>query len=234
MPCVVLVRSQMGENIGAAARAMMNFGLKELRLVAPRDGWPNAKALEMSAHATHIIEQATVFDSLAEAVADCTLVIAASARRRDLAMRYLEPVAAAQEMVAQSHRAAWVFGPENNGLSNEDVAHCNAVVTIPTHPDNSSLNIAQSVGILAYETFKASGAHAREPENAEAPASHDSVQKLIAVLDEALDARGFYKTAELKPKMQQTIRAMLGRMVMSQQEVQVLWGMMMTLLKREV
>jgi tRNA/rRNA methyltransferase len=234
-PIIILVRPQMGENIGAAARAMMNFGLKDLRLVAPRDGWPNPKAHEMSAHAEHIIEQTKVFDTLADALADCQIALAASARRRDMEIRYYFPETAAQAFAEQNIISAYVFGPENNGLSNEDVALCNGVVTIPTHPDNKSLNIAQSVGVLAYTWFRAMQGEQKPVEVGEDVelAAQDSLHKLYDYLDGELDARGFYKTENLKPKMQTNLRALLGRMIITKQEVQTLWGVIATLTRNQ-
>ncbi len=233
-PIIILVRPQMGENIGAAARAMMNFGLKELRLVAPRDGWPNPKAHEMSAHAEHIIEQAKVFETLADALAECQVAFAASARRRDMEIRYYFPETAAQIFVQEDVVSAYVFGPENNGLANEDIALCNGVVTIPTHPDNKSLNIAQSVGVLAYTWFRASQGEQKPLEVGEGVelASQDSLQKLYDYLDGELNVRGFYKTENLRPKMQMNLRALLGRMVITKQEIQTLWGVIATLTRK--
>jgi tRNA/rRNA methyltransferase len=229
-PSVVLVRPQMGENIGAAARAMMNFGLSDLRLVAPRDGWPNAKAAEMAAHATHIIEQARVYDSLQTALADRQVAMAATARSRQMYLPAFLPDQAVEQM--RSARAAFVFGPENNGLSNEDVALCQGIVTIPTHPDNASLNIAQSVVLLAYQWFVMARASSCAVKSDELLADNASVEALFTHLDAELEQRKFYKTEQLKPLMQRNLRALLSRASLSVQEVKTLRGVITVLTRR--
>lgn len=222
IPSIILVRPQMGENIGAAARAMLNFGLHDLRLVAPRDGWPNAKAVKMSAHAKAIIEQAQIFDNLSAALADKQIAYAATARPRDLAIKIFSPVDAAEKLrQTPEFTSALVFGPENCGLNNEDIIACNAVVTIPTNPQNSSLNIAQSVVLLAYEWFKTANI---APEKVPEPATFSEIEGLFSHLDGELDKKGFYKTPDLKPMMQQNLRAMLARSGFTLQEVRTLRG----------
>lgn len=228
-PAIVLVRPQMGENIGAAARAMMNFGLKDLRLVAPRDGWPNAKALEMSAHAGHIIEQATLYDVLEEAVADMHVVLAATTRSRQLRMPVYTPEQAVEQMM--SMRAAFVFGPENNGLSNDDISRCHGIVTIPTHAENPSLNIAQSVVLLAYQWFVRSQNGSILKADTDR-ASHAEVTLLCDHLECALDARNFYKTEDLKAVAQRNLRVLFARSGLSVQEVKMLRGAIQALTQR--
>jgi tRNA/rRNA methyltransferase len=228
-PCVVLVRPQMGENIGAAARAMMNFGLADLRLVAPRDGWPNDKALEMSAHASSIIEHAKVVDTLQEAIADRQYSFAATARSRQLRLPCYTPMTLQPLCVNQ--KVAWVFGPENNGLSNEDVAYCQGIVSIPTHTDNASLNIAQSVVILGYQWFIGTcyDVHPSDVSLSEGSASAGEVEKLFLQLDAALASRHFYKTSELQPVTQRNLRTILSRAQLSSNEVKLLHGVISVL-----
>jgi tRNA/rRNA methyltransferase len=161
-PTILLIRPQMGENIGAAARAMANFGLKELRLVSPRDGWPNPKASDTAGRALNIIDDASLHETVAEALADCQFVLATTARERAMSLPVLDVREAMAELhtrAARGEKCAVLFGPERTGLENEDMALADAVVTIPTAPEYPSLNIGQAVVVCAYEWFmSASGA----------------------------------------------------------------------------
>ncbi len=150
-PVIVLVRPQLGQNIGKAARAMLNFGLTEMRLVAPRDGWPNPDAGPAASGADVVLERAKVFQTVAEAIADCNQVFASTVRRRDLVMPVLGPQEMADEIAALGERSAILFGPERSGLETEDVALASAIVTVPINPEFGSLNLAQAVILLAYE-----------------------------------------------------------------------------------
>src|SRR5258706_470243 len=156
-PIIVLVRPQLGENIGKTARAMLNFGLTELRLVAPRDGWPNPAAGPAASGADVVLAQAMVFDDLAAAVADCRRVYATTVRKRGLTKPIVTPETAAAEIRGLPGRAAVVFGPERSGLETEDVALAQSILTVPVNPDFGSLNLAQAVILLAYEWSKAAG-----------------------------------------------------------------------------
>src|SRR5471032_417986 len=156
-PVVVLVEPQLGENIGAAARAMANFGLSRLRLVKPRQGWPNEKARVMAAGADRVLDAAVLYDGLADAIGDCTFVLATTARNHDQAKPVISADAAAAEMVprvAAGERVAIVFGRERIGLENHEVALADRIVTLPVNPAFASLNLAQAVAILGYEWFK--------------------------------------------------------------------------------
>lgn len=156
-PSILLVRPQMGENIGAAARAMANFGLGDLRLVAPRDGWPNPKASDMAGRALNIIDDAALFEQTRSAVADCQYVLATTSRERAMNLPVLDVRTAMQEVRARSARGekcAVLFGPERTGLENEDLMCANAVVTIPVAPEYPSLNIAQAVVVTCYEWYQ--------------------------------------------------------------------------------
>ena len=157
-PVFVLVRPQMGENIGAAARAMLNFSLSKMRLVDPRDGWPNPRAVAMASGAAgQVLDFAGVFDSLPEAVADCAFVFATTARGRDLTKPVMTPERAmehARALSAQGQKVAVLFGPERAGLENDDVARANAIISIPVNPEFASLNLGQAVLLCAYEWMR--------------------------------------------------------------------------------
>jgi tRNA/rRNA methyltransferase len=153
-PIIVLVRPQLGENIGKAARAMLNFGLTELRLVAPRDGWPNPDAGPAAAGADVVLEGARVYDTLAEAVADCAHVYATTVRKRGVTKPVVTPEQAAAEIHRAVGRSAVVFGPERSGLETEEVALCRTILTVPINPEFASLNLAQAVILVAYEWSK--------------------------------------------------------------------------------
>ena len=153
-PTIVLVRPQMGENIGAAARAMLNFGLDRMRIVAPRDGWPNPAAVAMASGAGRLLDSATVHDDIAGAVDDSTFVFATTARQRELTKPVYSPEAAmklAAEKIAQGQHVSVLFGPERAGLENKDIAQANATITVPVNPEFPSLNLAQCVLLLGYE-----------------------------------------------------------------------------------
>ena len=150
-PVIVLVRPQLGENIGKAARAMLNFGLTDMLLVNPRDGWPNPSAGPAASGADIVLERARLFDTVQDAIADCSTVFASTVRRRDLVMPVLKPEDMAASIVGSSERSAILFGAERSGLETEEVALANAIVTVPINPDFGSLNLAQAVILLAYE-----------------------------------------------------------------------------------
>src|SRR6476659_322472 len=153
-PVFVLVRPHLGENIGKAARAMLNFGLAEMRLVEPRDGWPNPSAGPAASGADVVLENARVFATTAEAVADCAHVYATTVRKRGVTKPVVTPEVAAREMHTQSGRSAILFGPERSGLETDDVALARAIVTVPINPEFGSLNLAQAVILIAYEWSK--------------------------------------------------------------------------------
>ena len=269
-PIVILIRPQMGENIGAVARAMSNFGLKELRLVAPRDGWPNLKALEMAAGAEAIIQAAAVYPDFAGAMADAQLAYATTARPRDMEKRVLEPAAAMQEIKemlsspsppegeggvgglatdskpervasplpnppsqgGRGLKIALVFGPERSGLANEDITLCDTLITIPTAPENSSLNLAQSMVILGYEWLRASGDPQAVRRELSEIAPHEEWQGLFGQLESYLDASEYFRVPHKKPVMWQNLENMLLRARFSSQEVRTFRGMLRSLWER--
>ncbi|MEO6114519.1 MAG: RNA methyltransferase [Sphingomicrobium sp.] len=228
-PVIILVRPQLGQNIGKAARAMLNFGLTEMRLVSPRDGWPNPDAGPAASGADRVLEQAQLFDSVADAVADCSLVFASTVRRRDLVMPVIGPEQMAQEMHATSGRTAILFGPERSGLESEDVALAGKIVTVPINPEFGSLNLAQAVILLAYEWSRGSELAQPTAKEAEPPATMAELEGLIGHFDELLDKAGYFFPPERSAVTRTTIRTILTRALWSGREVKALRGMIRTI-----
>jgi tRNA/rRNA methyltransferase len=192
-PAVILVRPQLGVNIGACARAMLNFGLTDLRLVAPRDGWPNADAGPAASGADSVLENARVFDTVADACAGLSLVFATTIRNRELVRRVVTPAQAATEFHATQQQGGIMFGPERTGLETEDLAVAHAILTIPVNPDFGSLNLAQAVLVTAYEWARqGSGMADATLVNHDGPAPHEELEGLIAAIDDQLRTNGYY------------------------------------------
>lgn len=228
-PIVVLVEPQLGQNIGMAARAMGNFGLSELRIVNPRDGWPNLHAQRASAGADAIVNGAALSGTAAEAIGDCTLVFATTARAHDQAKPVLSPEAAAREMLGEIRRGgkvAILFGRERWGLTNEEVALADRIVTFPVNPEFSSLNLAQAVLLVGYEWFK----HAREgalPFAASERSERAGKEQLQAFFDafiEQLDHVEFLRPAEKRDTMIVNLRNIFTRMEPTKQDIRTLHG----------
>ncbi|HEX8225495.1 MAG TPA: TrmJ/YjtD family RNA methyltransferase [Allosphingosinicella sp.] len=231
-PAIVLVRPQLGENIGKAARAMLNFGLTDLRLVAPRDGWPNPSAGPAASGADVVLERARVFDTVAEAVADCAHVYATTVRKRGLVVPVVSPQEAALEIRAAAEPSAILFGAERSGLETEEVAIAGKIVTVPVNPDFRSLNLAQAVILLAYEWSKHEElAVPTLGDTAEARASHDQLEGLIGQLDEALVAADYFHPPDRTPATRNTIRTILTKAGWSNREVQALRGIVRALVE---
>ena len=232
-PVVILVRPQMGENIGAVARAMSNFGLHELRLAAPRDGWPNPKALEMAASAEWIIHNAKVFSDFKSSMEDIQFAYATTARSRDMEKRVTTPMNAMEEIKEkyQNARVALVFGPERSGLENEEVTWCDTLITIPTAPENASLNIAQSAVILGYEWYRQQDVDIVAQVFAEY-ATRAEWQGFFGQLESYLDQVDYFRVAQKKPVMWQNLQNMFLRASLSGQEVRTLRGMLRSLWER--
>lgn len=228
-PVIILVQPQLGQNIGKAARAMLNFGLTEMRLVAPRDGWPNPDAGPAASGADIVLEQARVFDSVAEAVADCSLVFASTVRKRDV----MTPVVGPEEMAAAIHgspgRSALLFGPERSGLATEDVVLASHIVTVPINPEFGSLNLAQAVILLAYEWSRGQALAQPTAFEVEPPAPRIELEGLIGQLDEALGAAGYFYPPERTQATRNTIRTILTKPAWSSREVKALRGMLRAL-----
>ncbi len=232
---VILVEPQLGQNIGMAARAMANCGLGELRLVAPRDGWPNPASGAAAAGADRILDQARVFATTADAVADLHTVLATTARPRDMTKGLLTPAAAAAEL--RRHGATdrvscgVLFGRESRGLHNDDVTLADAVLHVPLNPSFSSLNIAQAVLLIAYawlQTADAAEGAAADSEIAHPPdtrpANKDEMIGFYEHLERELDACGFLRVPEKRPTMVRNIRNMFGRADLTEQEIRTLRG----------
>ena len=233
-PVVVLVEPQLGENIGAAARAMANFGLSRLRLVAPRQSWPNAKARIMAAGADRILDDAAIYDSLEAAIADCTFVVAATARAHDQAKQVVgaaEAAALLAPRVDAGETVAIVFGRERNGLENDEVALADRILTLPVNPAFASLNLAQAVAIVAYEWFKlAAGGRLpfAMPEKS-APAPKQQLLAFFASLERELEKVEFFRPPDKRETMQINLRNIFSRMQPTRQDIQTLHGVVMAI-----
>lgn len=230
-PVMVLVRPQMGENIGGAARAMWNFGLDRMRIVNPRDGWPNQKAIAMSSGAGRLLDEAQICGSTAEAVADCTYVFATTARSRDLTVPVMTPEHAmnvAREKIAAGQKVAVLYGPERAGLENDDIALANAVINVPVNPEYASLNLAQCVLLTAYEWMR--GAVDVAPERMSMAgsdwASQGDVDALARHFEDRLDEAGFFFPEPKAEGMKINLRNMWSRFPMTRADIQMLHGMM--------
>ena len=228
-PVIVLVRPQLGQNIGKAARAMLNFGLTEMRLVAPRDGWPNPEAGPSASGADAVLEQAKVFDSVEGAIADCSTVFASTVRRRDLVMPVVDPREMADQITSFSGRTAILFGPERSGLETEEVALANAIVTVPINPDFGSLNLAQAVILLAYEWSKRSKLVQPPVKELEPRAPHAELDGLIAQLDDELVAKGYFHPPSRTQATRNTIRTIFTKTGWSSREVKAIRGIIRAL-----
>ena len=236
-PAIILCEPQLGENIGTTARAMANFGLWDLRLVNPRDGWPNDKAIAAAAKAMPVIERVTVFDTVEAAIADLNLVYATTARNREMFKPVIGPDEAADRMVGHiegGQNAGILFGRERWGLNNEEVALSDAIVTLPVEPAFASLNIAQAVLVLAYEWRRAAMKDAPLPFATDSgePAPRGQLVGLIDQLGDALDRAGFFKTPAKRPGMMNNIKAMFARGGFNAQEVRTLRGIVAALDRR--
>ena len=237
-PVIILVRPQLGENIGMAARAVLNCGLSNLRLVKPRDGWPNPKAERAASGADVVLDKAKVFDSVADAIADLERVVATSARNRELSQRILTAGRAAAEMrgwIGRGEKVGILFGPERTGLHNDDMVHADTVLSIPLNPQFSSLNVAQAVLLVAYEWAAAADDTPAErmSDHATRPATKDELKNLFAHLERALDESTFLRNKAMRPAMVRNLRALLQRSAMTEQEVRTFHGVIKYLAKHK-
>ncbi|MEQ9258475.1 MAG: RNA methyltransferase [Roseovarius sp.] len=230
-PAFVLVRPQMGENIGASARAMWNFGLDRMRVVAPRDGWPNPKAVAMASGAGRLLDEAQLSTSVAEAVGDCDYVFATTARARGLTKPVFTPEGAMREArarIGRGERVAVLFGPERAGLENEDIARANAIVNVPVNPEFPSLNLAQCVLLTGYE-WRRSGDATPESRVELAGtdwASQQEMEKLAEHYEDRLGEAGFFFPPAKAEGMKLNLRNMWSRMPLTRADVQMLHGIL--------
>ncbi len=230
-PAFVLIRPQMGENIGAAARAMWNFGLDRMRVVAPRDGWPQDRAVALASGAGRLLDQAMLAEDTAGAVADCSFVYATTARPRGLTKPVMTPEAAMQDAarrIAEGQKVAVMFGPERAGMENDDIARANAIVSVPVNPEFASLNLGQCVLLMAYEWRRASTeteAHRVEMAGAEWAQGHE-VEHLAKHYEDRLDEAGFFFPEHKAAHMKMSLRNLWSRMPLTRSDVQILHGMM--------
>ena len=237
-PVIILVGAQLGENIGTVARAMLNFGLTDLRLVNPRPGWQMERALKASAGAEALIENHRLFDIVADAIEDLGYVVATTARLRDMVKPVLTPAKIAQEMhqrqlANKSLRCGILFGCERTGLDNEDISMSDAICRVPLNPEFSSLNLAQSVLLMGYEYFQAADStpEVRLELHEAQPATRGEVNAMFEHLEAALDAAGFLSPPEKKPAMARNIRNLFHRAGMTEQDVQTFRGIVNALLR---
>lgn len=230
-PAFVLVRPQMGENIGGAARAMWNFGLDRMRIVEPRDGWPNQKAVAMASGAGRLLDEAGLFATTDEALADCDYVFATTARPRGLTKPVVTPERAmeqARTLIAEGKKVAVLFGPERAGLENDDIARANAIVSVPVNPEFASLNLAQCVLLTAYEWRRQTEEVVPEVmEMAKTEfASKLEIQKLGDHFEERMEEAGFFFPETKAEGMKLNLRNLWSRLPLTRADVQIFHGML--------
>lgn len=230
-PIIILVRPQMGENIGAAARAMLNFGLTEMRIVAPRDGWPNPRAVAMASGAAgRVLDRARIFSTLADAMDGVDYAFATTARGRELTKPVFTPATAMDHARSHDGQIALIFGPERAGLENEDVARANAIVTVPVNPDFPSLNLGQAVLLMGYEWARDILPRQPAPSGkrpaGEQRANRVEIEKLGDHYQDRLDETGYFFPESKAPSMKLNLRNLWSRMDMTHTDVQVFHGIL--------
>ena len=234
-PVVVLVDPQMGENIGMCARAMLNCGLTEMRIVRPRDGWPNQKAVDASSGAVDVIENATLFDTVEDAVADLTRIYATTGRKREMVETVMTPRAAAADIrkreATGTERCGVLFGGERSGLTTEDVALADVILRVPLNPDFKSLNLAQAVLLVGYEWFTAED---ETPDSAvdigdSRPATRNEIDIMIDRLGRGLDDGGFFRSPDMRPTVMRNIRMLFQRSGLTDQDIRTVHGIVESL-----
>lgn len=228
-PVIVLVRPQLGENIGKAARAMLNFGLTELRLVAPRDGWPNPSAGPAASGADIVLERAQMFETVAEAVADCPHVYATTVRKRGVTKPVVTPEIAAREIHEAAGRSAILFGPERSGLESDDVALARTIITVPINPEFGSLNLAQAVILVAYEWSKGEALASPPSTELEPPAPQEELDGMIGQLESMLADTGYYYPPNRTQLARRTLRTLLTKPAWTSPQVRTVRGVLSAL-----
>ncbi|MEH6833932.1 MULTISPECIES: RNA methyltransferase [Falsihalocynthiibacter] len=237
-PSFILVRPQMGENIGGAARAMWNFGLDRMRIIEPRDGWPNQKAVAMASGAGRLLDEALIYGNAPDALADCNYIFATTARHRDLTKPVMTPERAmehARALISQGQKVGVMFGPERAGLENEDIARANAIISVPVNPEFASLNLAQCALLMAYEWRRQ---NSNVPPEVVAMAKTEfapdiEIQKLGDHYEQRLDEAGFFYPEPKAISMKLNLRNMWARMPMTRADVQMMHGMLRQLLRKK-
>jgi tRNA/rRNA methyltransferase len=228
-PVIVLVRPQLGENIGKAARAMLNFGLSEMRLVAPRDGWPNPDAGPPASGADIVLQSATVFESVADATADCNHVYATTVRRRGVTKPVITPERAALDIRSSPGRSAILFGPERSGLDTDDVALARTIITVPINPAFGSLNLAQAVILIAYEWSKGENLTSPPSMALDPPAPQEELEAMISQLEAMLDKAHYFFPPDRAPVTRRTLRNILTGPGWNAGEIRTLRGVLRAL-----
>ncbi len=228
-PAFVLVRPQMGENIGAAARAMLNFGLEHMRVVAPRDGWPNPAAVAMASGAGRVLDAALLAPDLPAALGDCSYVFATTARERDLAKPVYTPEAAmqlARDKINGGAHVAVLFGPERAGLENDDIARANAIISVPVNPGFPSLNLAQCVLLMGYEWMRLADTRAPVMQAMAGTdwADNSEIEHLARHYEERMEEAGFFYPEHKAASMKTNLRNMWSRLPLTRADVQILHG----------
>jgi len=234
-PAFVLIRPQMGENVGAAARAMWNFGLDLMRVVAPRDGWPQERAVALAAGAGRLLDEAMVTATTAGAVADAQFVYATTARPRDLVKPVLTPEAAMRDAalrIARGERVAVLFGPERTGMGNDDIARAGAIVSVPVNPAFPSLNLGQCVLLMAYEWQRAAATMPQAQPAVADGASRAEVEALAAHYEDTLGEAGFFFPDHKAPAMKLNLRNLWSRLPLTAADVRMLHGLLRQMERR--
>lgn len=229
-PAFVLIRPQMGENIGAAARAMWNFGLDRVRITSPRDGWPNQKAVAMASGAGRLLDEAVMCETTTEAVADCTYVYATTARPRELTKPVFTPAHAmkdAAQRIANGEKVAILFGPERAGLENDDIAKVNAIISVPVNPEFASLNLAQCVLLVGYEWRQATVETVAATVSMDGEwATQQEMEKLAEHYEDRMETAGFFFPEHKAPSMKINLRNLWSRMPLTRADIQMLHGIL--------
>lgn len=232
-PIIILVRPQLGENIGKVARAMLNFGLTELRIIEPRDGWPNPSAGPSAAGADIVLEKAQVYDDLASAVADCHHIYATTVRKRGVTKSVITPEKAAADIYETQGQSAILFGPERSGLESDDVTVAKAIITVPINPEFGSLNLAQAVILCAYEWSKTQNLAMPSLNDIPPPAPQGELDGMIEQLYSALDNKGYFYPPERTGATQRTLRNILTKPSWNELEIRTLRGVINALDKEK-
>lgn len=231
-PTIILVNPQLGENIGAAARAMLNFGLTDLRIVNPRDGWPNEAAIANASGAFDIMPPPQIFDNVASALHDIHTSYATTARPRDMVKKVFTPDAAAQNIQNNDENTAFIFGAERTGLTNDEIAMATHIISIPVNPKFWSLNLAQSVLLVANEIHKTKDETPamQSPMGDSMRATHEELNSMLNRMEEELENKNFFRSKDLKPTMLRNIRNIFTRNDLTEQEVRTMQGIISALI----